>query len=336
MTLPDREERPEGPGSDRQPPAGGSGKTPPEGERLRRSPALRVFSYYFTTLLLVSFGFQFLILATLGPEAIEQQARGLEDVVDVALLLLFQVLLLPAVLFVTSFFARVRDGRTVGELGLAWPRGTIASVIFGGTLAAFLLVLWKFAAKLVLVFEASPIPAEAALPWLPLHAGSLALLVVATIASAFFDEIIFRGYIYSTLRERFPWVHAAGLTNLLYLAFHAAGPAATAPALINIFLSGLLLAGLRERTGSLAAGVAFQAIWQLMLGSFYSLPLAGYLFPRFEDVELVGSEELSGGKYGPEGGWLITAVLVLGLALIVAWVERRRGEPAPAEARLEA
>lgn len=330
MTPPDRETPPGG-NPDRQRSQGPGGPVgPPDGERLRRSPALRVFFYYFTTLLLVSFGIQFLVLATLGPEAIEKLAQGEKGVVDVALLLLFQVLLLPLVLFVTSFFARVRDGRPVAELGLAWPRGTFSSVLLGAALAALLLGAWRLAAGGLLVFEKAAIAPEAQLPWLPLGSSALALLIVALFASSFFDEIIFRGYIYSTLRERFSWVHAAGLTNLLFLAFHAAGPEAGAPALINIFLAGLLLAGLRERSGSLAAGVAFQTVWQLMLGTFFSLRLAGYDFPRYQDVRLVGNAELSGGDYGPEGGWLITGVLVLGLAAIVAWVERGRREPAAA------
>lgn len=330
MTSPDREP-PLGRDPDRQRnegPAGPAG--PPDGERLRRPPALRVFLYYFTTLLLVSFGIQILILGTLGPEAIERLARAEKGVVDVALLLVFQVLLLPVVLFVTSYFARVRDGRSLAELGIAWPRGTFASVLLGGALAALLLGMWRLLAESLVAFKTTEIAADDRLPWLPPGPAALALVAIALFASSFFDEIIFRGYIYSTLRERFSWVHAAGLTNLLFLAFHAAGPEAGAPALINLFLAGLLLSGLRERTGSLAAGVAFQTIWQLMLGTFFSLRLAGYDFPRYSDVSLVGDAELTGGEYGPEGGWLVTAVLVLGLAAIVAWVERGRSRPAPA------
>lgn len=340
MAATDREP-PAGGGPDRQPGLpdrqGGPAERGPEGgqaESLRRSPVLRVFFYYFATLLLVSFGIQFLILGTLGPEAIEKLAKGEKGVVDVPLLLLFQALLLPPVLFLTSFFARVRDRRPIAELGLAWPAGTLRSLIFGGALAGALLAAWRLVAGGLFEFEVRPVAAELATPWLPLGLSGLALVVGGLLCSALLDEIIFRGYIFSTLREKFPWVHAAGLTNLLYLTFNATSPEAGAAALINIFLLGLVLAGLRERTGSLAAGVAFQTVWNLTLGSLFSMRLSGFDFPRLEDVRLTGDPQLSGGDYGPEGGWLITGVLVLGLALIVAWVERGRGEApaAPAEA----
>lgn len=303
----------------------------PDGERPRRSPVLRVFYYYFATLLLIQFGVQFLILATLGPADIERWARG-EKVVDVALLLVFQALLLPLVLYVTSFFVRVRDGGRLADVGVAWPPGATASFVFGGALAAILLGLWRLVASRFFIFESHEIAAAAQTPWLPLGPLSLALVAVGLLAASFVEELIFHGYIYSTLRERFSWVHAAGLTNLLFLTFHAATPEVGAAALINAFLAGLLLAGLREKTGSLAAGVAFQTLWQLVLGSFYSLPIGGYELPRYRDVRVFGDEQLSGGAYGPEGGWLITAVLILGLALIFAWVERGRAEPADAPA----
>jgi uncharacterized protein len=320
---------------DREPPAGGPDRPPGQGqsdESLRRSPVLRVFFYYFATLLLVSFGVQFLILGTLGPEAIEKLAKGEKGVIDVPLLLLFQTLLLPPVLFLTSYFARVRDRRPLAELGLAWPAGTGRSLVFGGALAAVLLCFWRLLAGWLLQFEVRPVAADLETPWLPLGASGLALVLAGLLSSALLDEIIFRGYLYSTLREKFSWVHAAGLTNLLYLTFNATSPEAGAQALINVFLLGLVLAGLRERTGSLAAGTIFQTVWNLMLGTIFSMRLSGFDFPRLEDVRLKGDSQLSGGDYGPEGGWLVTAVLVLGLAAIVAWVERGKNEAAPAEA----
>lgn len=290
---------------------------------------MRVFFYYFAVLLLVSFGIQLLILAFLGQGTIERLIKGDEGVVSVPELLLFQAMLLPLVLLVTIYFTFVRDGRPLRAIGLAWPRGTFPAVVFAGTLAAILLGFWRLVAGQLLTFEVSEIPAKLQAPWLPLVPSALAVLILGLLISSFFDEIIFRGYLYSTLRERFPWVHAAGLTNLLYLAFHAGPPEAGAAAMINVFLTGMLLSALRERSGGLVAGVAFQTVWSLVLGSFYSLRLSGYDFPRYQDIKLVGNVELSGGDYGPEGGWLITGVLVLGLIVVAAWVEKGPGEALP-------
>lgn len=322
MSSPERDRDPiEGRGG-----AGGESEGEP-GERFRHSPVVRVFFYYFAVLLLVSFGIQLLILYTFGEPAIEKLAKGERGVVPVTHLLLFQAVLLPLVIFITAFFTRSRDGKTLREIGLTWPAGTFKTLVLGAVLSAGLLGLWRLVAGQVLTFEKVVAGAEAAVPWQPVAATSLGLLALGLLASSIFDEVIFRGYLYSTLRERFPWVHAAGLTNLLYLTFHAGTPDAGAVAMINVFLTGLVLAGLRERSGSIAAGVVFQTVWNLVLGSFLSQRLSGYDFPRLENLRLAGNPELSGGEYGPEGGWLITGALLLGLVAVVAWVEQGRGEP---------
>ena len=194
---------------------------------------LRVFYYYFATLLVVQFGLQFLILGTLGPRAIEKIAAGEKGVVDAVLWLAFQALLLPLVYFLTSHFTAARDGRQLGEIGLAWPPGTTSGLFFAAALAAILLGIFRLLAGQWLQVEVQEIAPELQTPWLPLGPTALALLVLGLFASAFFDELMFRGYLYSTLREKFSWVHAAGLSNLLYLSFHGFAPEVGAAAMIN-------------------------------------------------------------------------------------------------------
>lgn len=314
---------------------GQGGADKPEGdpeERFRRSPVLRVFFYYFAILLLVSFGIQLLVLNTFGEAAIEKLAKGEKGVIPVTHILFFRALLLPLIVFITIHFTRARDGKRLRDIGFAWPAGTFTTLLIGAGLAATLLGFWRLVAGYTLTFEKVALSPEASASWQPVAAASLGLLVLGLLASSILDEVIFRGYLYSTLRERFPWVHAAGLTNLLYLTFHADSPDAGAVAMINVFLTGLVLAGLRERSGSIAAGVVFQTVWNLVLGTFLSMRLSGNDLPRYQSLRLLGNEELTGGEYGPEGGWLITGVLLLGLVAVVAWVEQGRSENEAASA----
>ncbi|MEM1203251.1 MAG: CPBP family intramembrane glutamic endopeptidase [Acidobacteriota bacterium] len=155
--------------------------------------------------------------------------------------------------------------------------------------------------------------------WLPLGGGDFLVLGLAFYAVAFFDEMVFRGYVYSTLRDRMGWVNSAGLAALLQVAAYSIMDL-RAEALINAFLVALTLAGLRELSGSVWMGTLFTGTWNLMLGSLLSLPVSGLFFPRFRSVEATGPDWVTGAEHGPEGGWLMTAVLlalVLGLAALV-------------------
>jgi membrane protease YdiL (CAAX protease family) len=91
----------------------------------------------------------------------------------------------------------------------------------------------------------------------PLHTplGLVALVLVVGIIGPLGEEIFFRGFAYTACRHRLgPVVGAIASAALFSLAHLNPG------ALIPIFLMGLLLAALYERTGTLAAPFALHAV----------------------------------------------------------------------------
>ncbi|HEU4368428.1 MAG TPA: CPBP family intramembrane glutamic endopeptidase [Methylomirabilota bacterium] len=81
--------------------------------------------------------------------------------------------------------------------------------------------------------------------------------VVATVLGAvvfapIFEELIFRGLLYGSLRSRFGWPAAALGSALIFGFAHGYGIAG----FLSVFLSGVIWAYLYERTGSLLPGVA--------------------------------------------------------------------------------
>src|SRR5207253_10968923 len=62
-----------------------------------------------------------------------------------------------------------------------------------------------------------------------------------------FEEIVFRGLLYATLRRRLAWPIAATLSAAVFALAHGYGAAGFG----SVFLSGLLWAIAYERTGSL-------------------------------------------------------------------------------------
>jgi membrane protease YdiL (CAAX protease family) len=73
----------------------------------------------------------------------------------------------------------------------------------------------------------------------------------AVVFAPIFEELIFRGLLYGSLRARFSWPVAAVASALIFGLAHGYGPAGFG----SVLASGLLWAYLYERTGSLVPGI---------------------------------------------------------------------------------
>jgi membrane protease YdiL (CAAX protease family) len=82
-------------------------------------------------------------------------------------------------------------------------------------------------------------------------AGVAVTVLGAVLFAPVFEELIFRGLLYGSLRARFNWPVAAVASALVFGLAHGYGPAGFA----SVLASGLLWAYLYERTGSLLPGM---------------------------------------------------------------------------------
>lgn len=96
---------------------------------------------------------------------------------------------------------------------------------------------------------------DPALAW-----GSPAAVAVVLLGSVVFapvfEELIFRGLLYGTLRARLSWPLAAAGSALVFALAHGYGIAG----FLSVFLSGLLWAWIYERTGSLLPSMAAHVV----------------------------------------------------------------------------
>jgi len=77
------------------------------------------------------------------------------------------------------------------------------------------------------------------------------------------EEVLFRGYLFSSLRAKYRFIYAAIITSILFgiahLQFGSGAPLLWVAA-IDTFVLSMVLCYLRERTGSLAASIMLHAI----------------------------------------------------------------------------
>jgi CAAX protease family protein len=184
-------------------------------------------------LLLLLIGNRWIVEQPILAEALDQPLMYLP-----LLLLVWRGLLAPAGLgFVTAFGLWPRAGGWA-----AWARATAVLVAAGIAIDVGLGVLgeqWGFTSHWTEWFDPD-------LAW-----GSAAAVAVTLLGSILFapvfEELIFRGLLYGTLRTRLAWPVAAASSALVFALAHGYGVAGFA----SVFLSGVLWAWVYERTGSL-------------------------------------------------------------------------------------
>lgn len=135
------------------------------------------------------------------------------------------------------------------------------------------------------------------------------------------EEVLTRGWMLPALAARYrPWIGVA-VSSLFFAAAHGLNPNLSALALVNLLLYGLFAALYALREGSLWGICAFHAVWNWAQGNLFGLQVSGaelgggMLF----DLTETGPDWFTGGAFGPEGGLAVTAVLLVGMALMLAW-----------------
>ncbi len=97
--------------------------------------------------------------------------------------------------------------------------------------------------------------------------GLLSQIVLAAVIAPIFEEMLFRGFLFTSLRSRWPvWV-AALVSSLVFAAMHFY----SWPGLATIVIFGLVMCWLYQQTRSLWPGILFHAMmnFQITVSSWY-------------------------------------------------------------------
>jgi len=134
------------------------------------------------------------------------------------------------------------------------------------------------------------------------------------------EEIIFRGYLISNLREGLGKVTAVIISSMVFGAFHVLNPNASLIAIANIALAGAVFAYAYLVTGNLWLPIAFHFSWNFFQGPVFSFPVSGIVTRGLLDTRPRPAADLiTGGAFGPEAGLSGLTALVLACACLWLW-----------------
>lgn len=128
-----------------------------------------------------------------------------------------------------------------------------------------------------------------------------------------FEEVFFRGYIMRTMEMNHNHKATVYLISaLIFSVFHAGNPNVSLTGLLNIVLVGILFAYMFDVTRSLLLPIGYHIMWNFFQGGVFGFPVSGIPPEGIIKVDIShGSQWLTGGSFGVEGGLVATLVIVL-------------------------
>ena len=205
-----------------------------------------------------------------------------------------------------------RRPRPLATLGLPAGPTTAADLVRGAAIGgAFIAAV--VGAQLLLGWLRLVPGSGSLLSWLEHIAGLAMLLAIA----ATVEELLFRGYAFQVLAQGFGVTLAVVVGAGLFAALHAGNPEVGPVALMNIALAGVLLAAAYVRTRSLWVAIGLHWAWNWLMAAVFDLPVSGLVFdtPGY-DLRELGPDLATGGAFGPEGGLLMTLLMVP----LIVWI----------------
>ncbi|HEU4333287.1 MAG TPA: CPBP family intramembrane glutamic endopeptidase [Candidatus Eisenbacteria bacterium] len=242
----------------------------------------------------------------------------------VPLLVLFLAALV-ATLAVAAIFLRAFEGRPLATLGAplgggawrsAWKSAGLGIAV--GSAPALLVV----GAGLALGFATT----EAVFAGGASRAGAIAAAALAMLFVSVWEEVLWRGYALQQIAQGAgKWI-AAIATSAIWALGHLGNDGANASGLVETGLSGVLLAWIVMRTGSIWFAFGYHVAWNVVSAVVLGLTTSGHdLSATILRTRLHGPDFLTGGDYGFEGSVVTGALDLTFLAIALLFADRLPG-----------
>lgn len=159
----------------------------------------------------------------------------------------------------------------------------------------------------------------------PRFSLSLVLYLILFILVGFAEELLSRGYIIGAMEasNNNKWF-AIMVSAVIFSLMHYGNNGFSFIPFLNIFLVGILFGVMYVKTKSIWLSTGFHITWNFFQGCIYGMPVSGITTPKLYEMTFVGNSILNGGTFGPEGGLIVTMVIILMLVSLVFLIKNKK------------
>ncbi|HZI99279.1 MAG TPA: type II CAAX endopeptidase family protein [Gemmatimonadaceae bacterium] len=150
--------------------------------------------------------------------------------------------------------------------------------------------------------------------------GASGISFANLLPAAFGEELMLRGYIFAVLREAVGTRWTLISTSVVFGLLHMANPGADAQSIAIVMMAGFFLGSIFLATRSLYAATAAHFLWNWFMAAILHAPVSGIAVttPDYRVIDS-GPDWLTGGPWGPEGGF----AAVVGMFVVLIYLHAR-------------
>ncbi len=152
----------------------------------------------------------------------------------------------------------------------------------------------------------------------PFSGASLAgafLVLIGWIVQGAAEEVVTRGFLLQIFGRISTPLIGVLVSAFIFTAFHALNPGIGPLPVLNLFLFGIFAGLYTLREGCLWGIFAIHSVCNLAQGNLFGFEVSGNEIESAVVLDLMetGPDLLTGGQFGPEGGLIVTAILLLSM-----------------------
>lgn len=152
--------------------------------------------------------------------------------------------------------------------------------------------------------------------WRPTLSLDLIIYLLFFILVGFGEEILGRGFIISALRQTKNIPAVLIISSVIFALLHGTNPGIGILPLINLTLIGLLFAYMYLRSGNIWMPIGYHITWNYFQGNIFGFKVSGINANGLLTTSIENNNILNGGAFGPEGGLLVTAIILIGFIFV--------------------
>jgi CAAX protease family protein len=153
--------------------------------------------------------------------------------------------------------------------------------------------------------------------------GSLVILFIEHILVGYWEELVFRGYLFQNMIDGIGLKISIVISCLIYGLIHYMNPNAGVLSSLIIVLFGYLRIYGYLSTKMLWLSIGMHIGWNFFQGPIFGFGASGHQTATLIDQTSTSQDWLSGGAFGPEGSIFIIPIIFLAL-FIMRWYSKGR------------
>lgn len=151
-----------------------------------------------------------------------------------------------------------------------------------------------------------------------INLGMLSVILVGFFFQGMSEEVLCRGYIMTSVSRKHSVLLGIIINSLVFALMHVLNPGFGILPFVNLVLFGVFASFYMLKTGDIWGVSAIHSIWNFVQGSLYGLSVSGTNpLPTILKFEITEKTILNGGTFGPEGGLIVTGVLLIGIVVLL-------------------